>query len=65
MGEEFSYGYGVVDGEGKFGCMDGEGGAGMRYREGGMSKIRLEVLGDMNKERIDFIEKYDGNEREG
>ncbi len=37
--------------------------AAMRYTEARMSKITLEMLRDINKDTIDFIDNYDGNER--
>lgn len=47
-----------------FGSMDGDGAAAMRYTEARMTKITLELLRDINKDTIDFIDNYDGNERE-
>ena len=44
--------------------MDGDGAAAMRYTEARMTKITLELLRDINKDTIDFIDNYDGNERE-
>ena len=64
MAQDFSYRYPLVDGQGNFGSMDGDGAAAMRYTEARMSKITLELLRDINKDTIDFIDNYDGNERE-
>ncbi|MCG7337742.1 DNA gyrase subunit A [Staphylococcus sp. ACRSN] len=64
MAQEFSYRYPLVDGQGNFGSMDGDGAAAMRYTEARMTKITLELLKDLNKDTIDFIDNYDGNERE-
>ena len=64
MAQDFSYRYPLVDGQGNFGSMDGDGAAAMRYTEARMSKITLELLRDLNKDTIDFIDNYDGNERE-
>ncbi|MGV3245072.1 DNA gyrase subunit A [Staphylococcus sp. 11261D007BR] len=64
MAQEFSYRYPLVDGQGNFGSMDGDGAAAMRYTEARMTKIALELLRDINKDTIDFIDNYDGNERE-
>lgn len=64
MAQDFSYRYPLIDGQGNFGSMDGDGAAAMRYTEARMSKITLEMLRDMNKDTIDFIDNYDGNERE-
>jgi len=64
MAQDFSYRYPLIDGQGNFGSMDGDGAAAMRYTEARMSKITLELLRDLNKDTIDFIDNYDGNERE-
>ncbi|MDN5695514.1 MAG: DNA topoisomerase 4 subunit A, partial [Staphylococcus equorum] len=64
MAQDFSYRYPLIDGQGNFGSMDGDGAAAMRYTEARMSKITLEMLRDLNKNTIDFIDNYDGNERE-
>lgn len=64
MAQDFSYRYPLVDGQGNYGSMDGDGAAAMRYTEARMSKITLELLRDINKNTIDFIDNYDGNERE-
>ncbi|MEB7384698.1 DNA gyrase subunit A [Staphylococcus xylosus] len=64
MAQDFSYRYPLIDGQGNFGSMDGDGAAAMRYTEARMSKITLEMLRDINKDTIDFIDNYDGNERE-
>lgn len=64
MAQDFSYRYPLVDGQGNFGSMDGDGAAAMRYTEARMTKITLELLRDINKDTIDFIDNYDGNERE-
>lgn len=64
MAQDFSYRYPLVDGQGNFGSMDGDGAAAMRYTEARMTKITLELLKDLNKNTIDFIDNYDGNERE-
>lgn len=64
MAQDFSYRYPLVDGQGNFGSMDGDGAAAMRYTEARMSKITLELLRDINKDTIDFIDNYDSNERE-
>ncbi|RIN33539.1 DNA gyrase subunit A [Staphylococcus succinus] len=64
MAQDFSYRYPLIDGQGNFGSMDGDGAAAMRYTEARMTKITLEMLKDLNKDTIDFIDNYDGNERE-
>ncbi|HBP25664.1 MAG TPA: DNA gyrase subunit A [Acholeplasmatales bacterium] len=64
MAQEFSYRYTLVEGHGNFGSVDGDGAAAMRYTEARMSKIAMEVLRDLNKETVDFVDNYDGSERE-
>ena len=54
--------YMLVDGHGNFGSIDGDMAAAMRYTEATLSKIAMEMLRDINKETIDFIPNYDGEE---
>lgn len=64
MAQDFSYRYMLVDGHGNFGSIDGDGAAAMRYTESRMSKISMEMIRDINKDTIDFIPNYDGEEKE-
>ena len=64
MAQWWSYRHMLVDGHGNYGSMDGDGAAAMRYTEARMSKIALEMLRDINKKTVDFIDNYDGTERE-
>jgi len=64
MAQDFSYRYMLVDGHGNFGSVDGDGAAAMRYTEARMSKIAMELVRDINKDTIDFIDNYDGEESE-
>ncbi|MEY8380273.1 DNA gyrase subunit A [Ileibacterium valens] len=64
MAQDFSYRYPLVDGHGNFGSLDGDGAAAMRYTEARMSKISMEMVADLNKETVDFIENYDGDDVE-
>ncbi len=64
MAQEFSYRYMLVQGHGNFGSIDGDGAAAMRYTEARMSKISMELLRDINKETVDFVPNYDGEESE-
>lgn len=64
MAQDFSYRYPLVDGQGNFGSMDGDGAAAMRYTEARMTKLATELLRDINKDTINFIDNYDGTERE-
>lgn len=64
MAQDFSYRYMLVDGHGNFGSIDGDGAAAMRYTESRMSKICMEMVRDINKDTVDFIPNYDGEEKE-
>ena len=64
MAQNFSYRYALVDGHGNFGNIDGDGAAAMRYTESRLSKISLELLRDINKDTIDFIDNFDVTEKE-
>lgn len=64
MAQDFSMRYMLVDGHGNFGSVDGDMAAAMRYTEARLSKIAMEMLRDLNKETVDFIPNYDGEENE-
>ncbi|MFM9282311.1 DNA gyrase subunit A [Paenibacillus jiagnxiensis] len=64
MAQEFSLRYMLVDGHGNFGSIDGDMAAAMRYTEARLSKIAMEMLRDLNKETVDFMPNYDGEENE-
>lgn len=64
MAQDFSYRNMLVDGHGNFGSVDGDMAAAMRYTEARMSKISMELLRDINKDTIDYVDNYDGSERE-
>lgn len=64
MAQDFSYRYPLVQGHGNFGSMDGDGAAAMRYTEARMSKLAMELVKDINKNTVDFIDNYDGEESE-
>ncbi|TVP96442.1 MAG: DNA gyrase subunit A [Acholeplasmatales bacterium] len=64
MAQEFSYRYPLVNGHGNFGSIDGDGAAAMRYTEAKMAKITAEMLEDIKKDTIDFVDNYDGSEKE-
>ena len=56
--------YPLVDGHGNFGSDDGDGAAAMRYTEARLSKISMEMLADINKNTVDFVDNFDGTEKE-
>ena len=64
MSQDFSYRYELIDGHGNFGSIDGDGAAAMRYTEARMSKISMEMLRDLNKNTVNFVDNYDGEETE-
>jgi len=64
MAQTFSFRYPLVNGHGNFGSIDGDGAAAMRYTEAKMMKITSEMLADIKKDTIDFVDNYDGSERE-
>jgi len=64
MAQDFSYRYPLVNGHGNFGSVDGDGAAAMRYTEAKMDKITVEMLKDLRKNTVDFVDNYDGSERE-
>ncbi|QTP12170.1 DNA gyrase subunit A [Lactococcus lactis subsp. lactis] len=64
MAQWWSYRHMLADGHGNFGSMDGDGAAAMRYTEARLSKIAMEMLRDINKNTVDFMDNFDGTERE-
>ncbi len=64
MAQDFSLRYPLVEGQGNFGSIDGDSAAAMRYTEARMSKITDEMLRDIKKDTVKFIDNYDGSERE-
>ena len=64
MAQPFTYRHPLVDGHGNFGNIDGDGAAASRYTEAKLSKISMELLRDLNKETVDFMDNYDGQRKE-
>ncbi len=64
MAQDFSLRHMLVDGQGNFGSVDGDNAAAMRYTEIRLAKIAQEMLGDIDKETVDFGPNYDGSEKE-
>ena len=64
MAQDFSLRYPLVDGQGNFGSMDGDSAAAMRYSEAKMSKMAEEMLFDIEKETVDWVDNYDGTRQE-
>jgi len=61
MAQDFSMRYPLVDGQGNFGSVDGDSPAAMRYTEVRMTKLDQEIIGDLEKETVDFIPNYDNS----
>ncbi len=64
MAQDFSLRYMMVDGQGNFGSIDGDSPAAMRYTEARLSKMAEEMLVDMDKDTVDFIDNFDGSLKE-
>ena len=64
LAQPWSLRYPMIDGQGNFGSMDGDPAAAMRYTEARMQKIADEMLGDIEKETVDFRDNYDGSRQE-
>lgn len=63
MAQPFAMRYMLVDGQGNFGSVDGDSAAAMRYTEVRMDKLAHEMLADIDKETVDFVDNYDGTEQ--
>ncbi|MGE4341645.1 MAG: DNA gyrase subunit A [Bacilli bacterium] len=64
LAQPFSMRYTLVDGHGNFGSVDGDEAAAMRYTEARMTKLALEIVRDINQDTVDFVDNYDGSEKE-
>lgn len=64
MAQDFSMRCPLVDGHGNFGSVDGDGAAAQRYTEARMSYFALQMLRDIEKETVDFVPNFDGEEKE-
>ena len=64
MAQDFSMRYPLVDGHGNFGSIDGDSAAAMRYTEAKMKKIAELMLYGINKETVNFVPNFDGEEKE-
>ncbi len=64
MAQPFSMRYMLVDGQGNFGSIDGDPPAAYRYTECRMTALASELLADIDKETVDFVDNYDGKEQE-
>jgi len=64
LAQPFSMRYTLVDGHGNFGSVDGDEPAAMRYTEARMNKLSVEMVRDINEDTVDFVDNYDGTEKE-
>jgi len=64
MAQDFNMRYTLVDGQGNFGSIDGDGAAAARYTECKLSKIGDDMLRDIEKDTVKFIDNYDGSTQE-
>lgn len=64
MAQDFSMRYMLVDGQGNFGSIDGDPPAAMRYTEARLARMAQELLVDIDKETVDFVDNFDGSLQE-
>lgn len=64
LAQDFSMRYQLIDGQGNFGSVDGDSPAAMRYTEARMAKISEEILADIDKNTVDFVDNFDGSQQE-
>ena len=64
MAQDFSMRYQLVNGQGNFGSMDGDSAAAMRYTEAKMTAIAEEMLADIDKDTVNFVDNYDKSRKE-
>jgi len=64
LAQPWSMRYMLVDGQGNFGSMDGDPPAAERYTEARMMRTAEELLVDIEKETVDFVDTYDGERKE-
>ena len=64
MAQDFSLRYPLVDGQGNFGSVDGDSPAAMRYTEARLARIAGELLLDIEKDTIDWVDNFDGTLQE-
>ena len=64
MAQDFSLRYPLVDGQGNFGSVDGDSPAAMRYTEARLNRIATELLLDINKDTVDWVDNFDGTLQE-
>src|SRR4051812_28979000 len=64
LAQDFSMRYPLVDGQGNFGSVDGDSAAAMRYTEARLTAIASEMLADIDKETVDYVDNYDATQKQ-
>ena len=64
LAQSFSMRYPLVDGQGNFGSVDGDAAAAMRYTEARLTAMAGELLADIDKDTVDFVDNYDGTQKQ-
>ncbi|MGM0471396.1 MAG: DNA gyrase subunit A [Bacillota bacterium] len=64
MAQDFSQRYKLIDGHGNFGSIDGDSAAAMRYTEARLAPLSEELLADIKKETVNFVDNFDGTLQE-
>ena len=64
LAQPFSMRYVLIDGQGNFGSVDGDNAAASRYTEVRLTRLAHEMLADIDRETVDFVPNYDGQETE-
>src|SRR5512136_1505963 len=64
MAQDFSLRYLLVDGQGNFGSVDGDAPAAMRYTEARLTRMAGDLLADLEKETVNFVDNFDGTLKE-
>ena len=59
LAQDFNMRYMLVEGQGNFGSVDGDGAAAMRYTEARMAKITQYLIGEIDKDTVDFMPNFD------
>ncbi|MGI6548701.1 MAG: DNA gyrase subunit A [Syntrophomonadales bacterium] len=64
MVQDFATRYPLIDGQGNWGSVDGDSAAALRYTELRMARIAGEMLVDIDKDSVDFMDNYDSTRQE-
>ncbi|KKS65886.1 MAG: gyrase subunit A protein, partial [Parcubacteria group bacterium GW2011_GWC2_42_6] len=64
LAQDFSMRYPMIQGQGNFGSLDGDGAAAMRYTECRLTPLAEEMMQDIDKDTVDWVDNYDGSRQE-